>query len=117
MILPVGLVYDPAGKVVLDPDAGVQHAVRHLFATFVRTGSARAVVQTFNAEGLRFPAWAPKGATQKRAVLGTTSPLTCPQCLAQPLVDVDHDDLAGWPAKGEPAVGVSRTGARWTRCC
>jgi DNA invertase Pin-like site-specific DNA recombinase len=56
MGLPVGLVYDPTGKVVLDPDAGVQRAVRHLFATFARTGSARAVVQTFRAEGLRFPA-------------------------------------------------------------
>ena len=55
MMLPVGLVYDPAGKVVLDPDAGVQHALRHLFSTFARTGSARAVVQTFRAEGLRFP--------------------------------------------------------------
>jgi DNA invertase Pin-like site-specific DNA recombinase len=56
MPLPVGLVYDPAGKVVLDPDAGVQHAIRHLFATFARTGSARAVVQAFNTEGLQFPA-------------------------------------------------------------
>lgn len=55
MILPVGLVYDPTGKTVLDPDAGVQQAVRHLFAVFARTGSARAVVQTFRAEGLRFP--------------------------------------------------------------
>lgn len=56
MALPVGLVYDPAGKVVLDPDASVQHALRHLFATFARAGSARAVVQTFRSEGLRFPA-------------------------------------------------------------
>ena len=56
MPLPVGLVTDPAGKVVLDPDAGVQHAIRHLFATFARTGSARAVVQAFNGEGLLFPA-------------------------------------------------------------
>jgi DNA invertase Pin-like site-specific DNA recombinase len=56
MALPVGLVTDPAGRVVLDPDAGVQHAVRHLFTTFARTGSARAVVQAFNAEGLLFPA-------------------------------------------------------------
>ena len=55
MMLPVGLVYDPAGKVVLDPDVGVHHAVGHLFSTFARTGSARAVVQTFRAEGLRFP--------------------------------------------------------------
>ncbi|MCU4184939.1 recombinase family protein [Acidiferrimicrobium sp. IK] len=55
MILPVGLVYDPTGKTVLDPDAGVQQAIRHLFAVFARTGSARAVVQAFRSEGLRFP--------------------------------------------------------------
>jgi DNA invertase Pin-like site-specific DNA recombinase len=53
--LPVGLIYDPAGNVVLDPDSGVQHAVGHLLATFQRTGSARAVVQTFNQDGLLFP--------------------------------------------------------------
>ncbi|MGH9095412.1 MAG: recombinase family protein, partial [Acidimicrobiales bacterium] len=53
--LPVGFIYDPAGRVVLDPDAGVQHAIGHLFTTFARTGSARAVVQTFAAEGLQFP--------------------------------------------------------------
>jgi DNA invertase Pin-like site-specific DNA recombinase len=55
MGLPVGLVYDPAGKVVLDPDTGVQDAVRHVFTTFARTGSARAVVQEFNAASLLFP--------------------------------------------------------------
>jgi DNA invertase Pin-like site-specific DNA recombinase len=61
MPLPVGLVYDPAGHVVLDPDAGVSQAVHHLFATFARTGSARAVVQSFAAEGLRFPVRVRKG--------------------------------------------------------
>src|SRR6476646_1251626 len=55
MPLPVGLVYDPTGKVVLDPDTGVQQAIRHLFSLFARTGSARAVVQQFNADGLLFP--------------------------------------------------------------
>jgi DNA-binding transcriptional regulator YiaG len=55
LLLPVGLVYDPAGKVVLDPDTGVVQAVRHLFATFARTGSARATVQAFRDEGLSFP--------------------------------------------------------------
>ncbi|MGI8873205.1 MAG: recombinase family protein [Egibacteraceae bacterium] len=55
MALPVGLVYDPAQRVVLDPDSGVQHALRHVFATFARIGSARAVVVAFNDEGLRFP--------------------------------------------------------------
>jgi DNA invertase Pin-like site-specific DNA recombinase len=55
MGLPVGLVYDPAGKVVLDPDTGVQQAIRHVFSLFARTGSARATVQQFNADGLSFP--------------------------------------------------------------
>ncbi len=55
MALPVGLVYDPAGKVALDPDSGVQHALGYLFATFQRTGSARAVVATFTREGVLFP--------------------------------------------------------------
>jgi DNA invertase Pin-like site-specific DNA recombinase len=50
--LPVGLVYDPAGKVVFDPDAGVQQTIRHLFATFARTGSARATVKAFAGQGV-----------------------------------------------------------------
>src|SRR3989475_3176040 len=45
--LPVGLCYDPAGRVVLDPDAQVQEAIRHLFHTFRRTGSAPATPQEF----------------------------------------------------------------------
>jgi len=55
MPLPVGLVYDAAGRVVLDPDQGVRDAVAHLFATFGRTGSARATVKAFAADGLLFP--------------------------------------------------------------
>lgn len=62
LLLPIGLVYNPVGKVVLDPDAGVQQAVRHLFATFSRTGSARATVQAFRDEGLSFPARVRSGA-------------------------------------------------------
>ena len=61
MPLPVGLVTDPTGKVMLDPDRGVQDALRHLFATFVRTGSARAVVYTFHRDGLLFPSRIRKG--------------------------------------------------------
>ena len=53
--LPVGLVYDPAGKVTLDPDAAVQGALRHLFDCFQRTGSARAVVKESAAQQLSFP--------------------------------------------------------------
>jgi DNA invertase Pin-like site-specific DNA recombinase/DNA-binding transcriptional regulator YiaG len=73
MPLPVGLVCDPAGNVVLDPDAGVQRAIGYLFDTFARTGSARAVVQAFNRDGILFPARVHFG--QRKGEL-TWSPLT-----------------------------------------
>ncbi len=53
--LPIGLVYDSAAKVVLDPDAAVQGAIRHFFATYRRTGSASATVKAFGEEKLLFP--------------------------------------------------------------
>ena len=53
--LPIGLVYDSAGKVVLDPDQQVREALACLFATFQRTGSARAVIQHFRRNVLLFP--------------------------------------------------------------
>ena len=53
--LPVGLIYDPLGHVVLDPDEQVQHSLRLLFDTFTRTGSARATVKHFREEKLLFP--------------------------------------------------------------
>ena len=53
--LPVGLAYDPAGHVILDPDTAVQGALKHLFATFQATGSASACVKAFNTDGLNFP--------------------------------------------------------------
>ena len=53
--LPVGLVYDPLDRVVLDPDAQVQRSLRLLFDTFARTGSATATVRHFRSEALHFP--------------------------------------------------------------
>jgi DNA invertase Pin-like site-specific DNA recombinase len=53
--LPVGLAYDAAGHVILDPDTAVRGALEHLFTTFDATGSATAVVKAFRAEGLTFP--------------------------------------------------------------
>jgi DNA invertase Pin-like site-specific DNA recombinase len=53
--LPVGLAYDAAGHVILDPDTAVRGALAHLFATFAATGSASACVKAFNAAGLSFP--------------------------------------------------------------
>ena len=55
MPLPVGLVYDPADHVVLDPDRQVRQSIGHLFETFARTGSASATVRHFHEQGLCFP--------------------------------------------------------------
>jgi DNA-binding transcriptional regulator YiaG len=51
----VGLVYGPDGAVGLDPDRQVQGILRSLFATFRRTGSARATVRSFHQQALLFP--------------------------------------------------------------
>jgi DNA invertase Pin-like site-specific DNA recombinase len=55
MPLPIGLVYDAAGHVTLDPDTAIQGALRHLFTTFEVASSATAVVKAFRAAGLSFP--------------------------------------------------------------
>jgi len=53
--LPVGLSYDELGRIELDPDLEVQGAVRLVFSSFRKTGSAYGVVQEFLRQGLRFP--------------------------------------------------------------
>jgi DNA invertase Pin-like site-specific DNA recombinase len=53
--LPIGLVYDPIGRVVLDPDEEVQAVVRLVFDLFEQYRSALAVVKHFNTYHLRFP--------------------------------------------------------------
>jgi DNA invertase Pin-like site-specific DNA recombinase len=55
MKLPIGLVNDSTGKVVLDPDLQVQTALRTFFETFRRTGSATSTVRSFREQGLLFP--------------------------------------------------------------
>lgn len=53
--LPVGLVYDPTSRVVLDPDQEVSEAVRLVFDLFAQHSSALAVVTHFAKHHLRFP--------------------------------------------------------------
>ncbi len=66
--LPVGLVYDPIGKVVLDPDSQVRQSIAHLFETFENTGSATATVKHFREQGLPFPR-RPRGGPHKGELL------------------------------------------------
>lgn len=52
---PIGFAYDATHHLGLDPDAQIQGAVRLLFETFRRTGSAEAVVRHFAHEGILWP--------------------------------------------------------------
>lgn len=52
---PVGLIYRDDGALILDPDAEVQAAMRLVFETFDRTGSAMQTVKLFHEQELRFP--------------------------------------------------------------
>jgi DNA invertase Pin-like site-specific DNA recombinase len=58
--LPVGLVHDETGDIVIVPDAEVQAAIRDVFAAFAACGSAYGVVAAF--AGRRFPLRAYGGA-------------------------------------------------------
>jgi DNA invertase Pin-like site-specific DNA recombinase len=68
--LPVGFVYDAAGRVDLDPDQQVQETIRAFFHTFRRTGSATATVKAFRDQQLPFPRRARAGAHQGETLWG-----------------------------------------------
>ena len=55
MPTPLGYVVGPDGKLMLDPDEQIQGAVRLVFETFQRTGSAGAVVRYFREQGIPWP--------------------------------------------------------------
>ncbi len=69
-MLPIGFVYDPEDRVLLDPDLQVQQAVRLLFSTFQRTGSCLAVARAFHAQQLVFPRRIRSGPKKEQLVWG-----------------------------------------------
>ena len=58
---PLGMVFDVGGKLMLDPDEQVQGAVRLVFDTFHRAGSAGAVVRYFQEQQVAWPRRVVKG--------------------------------------------------------
>src|SRR5437588_921323 len=68
--LPVGFVYDAAGRDGLDPDRQVQDTIRAFFHTFRRTGSATATVKAFRDQQIAFPRRARYGAHQGETLWG-----------------------------------------------
>ena len=67
---PIGFVYNSEGVLVLDPDKQVQQALRLLFDTFRRTGSASATVKLFRQQGLLFPRRVASGPQKGERVWG-----------------------------------------------
>ncbi len=70
MRAPLGMVYDAGGKLMLDPDEQVQGAVRLVFDTFDRTGSAGAVVRYFQQQQIAWPRRVHKGPRPGALVFG-----------------------------------------------
>jgi len=68
--LPVGLMYNQQDHVVLDPDRQVQQALRTLFETYERAGSACAVVKFFREQSLLFPRRLRRGPNKGQLVWG-----------------------------------------------
>ena len=67
---PLGMVFDAGGKLMLDPDDQVQGAVRLVFDTFRRAGSAGAVVRYFQEQQLAWPRRVVKGPRAGALVFG-----------------------------------------------
>ena len=84
MPLPIGLVYDAAGHVILDPDTAIQGALRHLFTTFEATGSATAVREGVPRRRAVLPLAAPERTPQGRGRLAAAAPPRRAAGAAQP---------------------------------
>jgi DNA invertase Pin-like site-specific DNA recombinase len=70
---PTGLIYDPEGRIVLDPDEQVRHTIRLVFDLFAQSGSALAVVPHFADHHLRCPTRLWGGACHGQLVWGPLS--------------------------------------------
>jgi DNA invertase Pin-like site-specific DNA recombinase len=82
--LPIGLVYNAAGAVVLDPDPRIQAGVRLIFDTFRQTRTTRAVQDRFRREGLKFPYRIRGGAGKGRVIFGPIDAARIAQILHNP---------------------------------
>jgi DNA invertase Pin-like site-specific DNA recombinase len=60
--LPIGLLRQPDGQVVKDPNLEVQERIELVFTTFLRVKSACKVLRFFNEHHLNLPRWDPFGA-------------------------------------------------------
>ena len=97
--LPVGLDYDPAGKVIITPDEAVAEAIATVYRRFGELGSARAVLVSLRGDGLLLP----------RRPSGSGSGLITWAAASYPAV---HDFLTNPAYAGAFAFGRTRTEKR-----
>ncbi|MFF0067258.1 recombinase family protein [Streptomyces sp. NPDC005279] len=107
--LPIGLVYDGAGKVVLDPDTAIQQAIRTVFALFDTIGSATGVVKAFNHDRLTLPRRIQSGPDKGKVVWGPIAHSRVLQILHNPryagaFVYGRHQHRPGASGKSGPAL-------------
>ena len=55
LLLPIGLVYTNADRIVMDPDQSITEAIDLVFNTFRRLGSAMQATKWFPRQGIRLP--------------------------------------------------------------
>jgi hypothetical protein len=101
--LPVGLIYDTQGHVILDPDKQVQQTLRTFFQLYQRQGSALAVVKYFYKNGLDFPRRLRRGVQKGQLTWGPLSHSRAVNVLRNPR-------YAG-------AFVFGRTRCKWTNGC
>jgi DNA invertase Pin-like site-specific DNA recombinase len=82
--LPIGLVYDATGAVILDPDPHIQASVRSVFDTFREIRSASTVAARFQRDGHGFPRRIHRGLGKGRVVLGALNESRVLQLLHNP---------------------------------
>jgi DNA invertase Pin-like site-specific DNA recombinase len=68
--LPVGLLYDAQGQMVLEPDKQVQESIHLLFKTFFRTGTGHRTAKHFRDNGLLFPRRVFSGPDKDKVIWG-----------------------------------------------
>ena len=82
--VPVGLIYNSQGKVILDPDRQVQQAIHTFFHVYQRQGSAFGVMRHFLKNGLNFPRRLRSGINKGQLVWGPLDHARALQVLRNP---------------------------------
>jgi DNA invertase Pin-like site-specific DNA recombinase len=106
---PTGPVYDPAGRIVLDPDEQVRRAIRLILESFEQSASALAVVGHFADHHLQCPTRSWGGARHGQLIWRPLSHGRVPEILHHPEsagADVHgrtETRLSCWPGE-EPRV-------------